>query len=283
MIYPLKKINNLNKFIKTIFYTILGVFIAQPALLIPSQRIYSRIISANIAASRYNQEKFFSLNFENMQMWFVELSHYYNLPRELFYVLYAIVIYEILRNSIKSINKISNFYLISFFIVSCFILLNVERIWIYYLAFPTFFLVFYIFSLTDLKTYSLKFLTVLLLIFCISGLNTHHEKTSNTFFSIDNKKEETMYQALSFIQSEYQDQLNIYNAVYWDPDFYFPRQNVTYLGNFRVLENWEQGIELEPLYSSVDFIVSQKKFQINNNKVVIHKIDNLYIYFINEK
>ena len=283
LIYPLKKINNLNKFIKTIFYTILGVFIAQPALLIPSQRIYSRIISANIAASRYNQEKFFSLNFENMQMWFVELSHYYNLPRELFYVLYAIVIYEILRNSIKSINKISNFYLISFFIVSCFILLNVERIWIYYLAFPTFFLVFYIFSLTDLKTYSLKFFTVLLLIFCISGLNTHHEKTSNTTFSIDNKKEETMYQALSFIQSEYQDQLNIYNAVYWDPDFYFPRQNVTYLGNFRVLENWEQGIELEPLYSSVDFIVSQKKFQINNNKVVMHKIDNLYIYFINEK
>ena len=142
LIFPLRKINSLNKFIKTILYTILGVLIAQPALLIPSERIYSRIISANVAASRYNQEKFFSLNFENMQLWFAELSNYYNIPSELFYILFVFVIYEIINNLIKSINNVSNFYLISFFITSCFILLNVERIWIYYLAFPSFFLFF---------------------------------------------------------------------------------------------------------------------------------------------
>ena len=122
--------------------------------------------------------------------------------------------------------------------------------------------------------------TALLVIFCLGGLNTHHQKTSNTFYSVDEKKEETMFEVLSFIQSEYLEKENIYSVVYWDPDFYFPRQNVTYLGDFKVLNNWEEGEELEPLYLSVDFIVSQKKFQIPNNNIAIKEIDDLNIYFV---
>ena len=61
LIYPLRKIDKLKDIFKINFYTIIGLIIAQPALLIPHPKIYSRIISANIHASRYNQEKFLSL------------------------------------------------------------------------------------------------------------------------------------------------------------------------------------------------------------------------------
>ena len=196
----MRKINKLKDIFKVNFYTIIGLIIAQPALLIPSPKIYSRIISANIQASRYNQEKFLSLNFDNLQIWFVELSKYYNLDTVFFGLLYLIVLNEILQNLLRKRNKEINYYLVSFVITSFFILLNVERIWIYYLYVPTLFLLFYIFSLSEIKNFSSRLLTVLLLIISLSGLNTHYEKISNTYFAIDLIKEATMFETIAFIR-----------------------------------------------------------------------------------
>ena len=63
-----------------------------------------------------------------------------------------------------------------------------------------------------------------------------------------------MFETIAFIQDEYLVKESVYNLVYWDPDFYFPRQDVTYEDEFKILENWEEGIQLQPLYSKVDFI-----------------------------
>ena len=112
LIYPLRNINKLKDIFKVNFYTIVGLIIAQPALLIPSPKIYSRIISANIQASRYNQEKFLSLNFDNLQIWFVELSKYYNLDTVFFGLLYLVVLNEILQNLLRERNKEINYYLV---------------------------------------------------------------------------------------------------------------------------------------------------------------------------
>ena len=98
-----------------------------------------------------------------------------------------------------------------------------ERIQIYYLYVPTLFLLFYIFSLSEIKNFSSRLLTVLLLIISLSGLNTHYEKISNTYFAIDLIKEATMFETIAFIQDEYLVGESVYNLVYWDPDFYFPR------------------------------------------------------------
>ena len=97
----MRKINKLKDIFKINFYTIVGLIIAQPALLIPHPKIYSRIISANIQASRYNQEKFLSFNFDNLQIWFVELSKYYNLDTVFFGLLYLGVLNEILQNLLR--------------------------------------------------------------------------------------------------------------------------------------------------------------------------------------
>ena len=280
LIYPLRKIDKLKDIFKINFYTIIGLIIAQPALLIPHPKIYSRIISANIHASRYNQEKFLSLNFDNLQNWFAELSQYYNLSMVFFGLLYIAVLNEILQNILRKRSKETNYYLVSFVITSFFILLNVERIWIYYLYVPTLFLLFYIFSLSEIKNFSSRLLTVLLLIISLSGLNTHYEKISNTYFAIDVIKEATMFETIAFIQDEYLVGENVYNLVYWDPDFYFPRQGVTYEDKFKILENWEEGIQLQPLYSKVDFIVTKNKFNITDNRIKEQNIGDLNIYFI---
>ena len=280
LIYPLRKINKLKDIFKVNFYTIVGLIIAQPALLIPSPKIYSRIISANIQASRYNQEKFLSLNFDNLQIWFVELSKYYNLDTVFFGLLYLVVLNEILQNLLRERNKEINYYLVSFVITSLFILLNVERIWIYYLYVPTLFLLFYIFSLSEIKKFSSRLLAMLLLIISLSGLNTHYEKISNTYFAIDINKEATMLETIAFIQDKYLVKESVYNLVYWDPDYYFPRQDVTYEDEFKILENWEEGIQLQPLYSKVDFIVTKNKFKITDNRIKEQNIGDLNIYFI---
>jgi len=194
--------------------------------------------------------------------------------------LYIGVLNEILQNLLRKRNKEINYYLVSFVITSFFILLNVERIWIYYLYVPTLFLLFYIFSLSEIKNFSSRLLTVLLLIISLSGLNTHYEKISNTYFAIDLIKEATMFETIAFIQDEYLVGESVYNLVYWDPDFYFPRQGVTYEDEFKILENWEEGIQLQPLYSKVDFIVTKSKFKITDNKIKEQNIGDLNIYFI---
>lgn len=279
LIYPLKKLSKLKDIIKVNFYTLIGLIIAQPALLIPHPKIYSRIISANIGASRYNQEKFLSFDFDILQNWFVELSNYYNLSFVFFILLYLAVLNEIIQNFLNKRYVVINYYLVSFVISSCFILINVERIWIYYLCIPSIFLLFYIFTLDDAKKFSTRLLAVLLLIFSLNGLNTHFEKISNSYFSIDEVQEKTMYETIAFIQNEYFARESVYNVVYWDPDFYFPRQGVTYKGDFKVLENWNGEMQLQPLFSEVDFIVTKNKFKIEDINIGEKNIGNLNIYY----
>jgi hypothetical protein len=55
LIYPLKKIDNLEKIIKSIIYTLTGIVIAQPALIIPYPPLFERIISQTKAAVLYNE------------------------------------------------------------------------------------------------------------------------------------------------------------------------------------------------------------------------------------
>ena len=88
-----------------------------------------------------------------------------------------------------------------------------------------------------------------------------------------------MYKVLNFIKDEYSNENYLYNQVYWDPEYYFPRQNVTFNGNFKILENWEEGEKLKPLFSNVDFIVTKSIFSVDNN-IEIKNIGDLKIYYI---
>lgn len=279
LIYPLKKLSKLKDIIKVNFYTLIGLIIAQPALLIPHPKIYSRIISAIIGASRYNQEKFLSFDFVILQNWVVEISDYYNLSFVFFILLYLAVLNEIIQNFLNKRYLVINYYLVSFVISSWFILINVERIWIYYLCIPSIFLLLYIFALDDAKKFSTRLLAVLLLIFSLNGLNTHFGKISNSYFSIDEVQEKTMYETIAFIQNEYFAKESVYSVIYWDPDLYFPRQGVTYKGDFKVLENWNGEMQLQPLFSEVDFIVTKNKFKIEDINIGEKNIGNLNIYY----
>ena len=73
LIYPLKKLNTIKHILKVVLVTILGVLIAQPALLLPLPRIYNKIFSAIKGSTTYGQGSFFKIDRINYINWVNEL------------------------------------------------------------------------------------------------------------------------------------------------------------------------------------------------------------------
>ena len=79
LIYPLRKIDKLKDIFKINFYTIIGLIIAQPALLIPHPKNLFKNYFSKYTCLDTTRKSFYLFNFDNLQNWFVELSQYYNL------------------------------------------------------------------------------------------------------------------------------------------------------------------------------------------------------------
>lgn len=280
LIYPIKQINSLDKFFKVNLFTLLGIVVGQPALLIPHPSIYKRIFSAISQASSYNQTNFFILDTSNALNWIDTLSSWFSVNQFFIFLLYFLVIIEIFFNVFKNINIQQNYYLISFLLTSLFLFFNVERTWIYYLAIPFFIFILYFFSINKFFVVT-KVTIVILVLLLINGMVVNYEKLSSNYLYVDTQKEENMYAAIDFINSEYLEKNFYYNTVLWDPDYYFPRNGVTFNGYFKVLENWEITEKYQPLYKNSDFIVTTKIFDFEEN-VVAKNIGDLYIYYLSK-
>ena len=90
--------------------------------------------------------------------------------------------------------------------------------------------------------------------------------------------------SIEFIDYKYSEENTPYKykLVYWDTDYYFPKKNLTYESDFRVLENWEKDTKLDPLNTNIDFIVTREQFDITNNYKV-EKIGDLNIYYLSNR
>jgi len=260
---------------------LLGLLISQPALLIPNKKIYTRIFSAIRSSSVYDQERFFTLKNQNVILWLETLSTEFNLPNTVFVLVFVISFFLFFYNLSKKDYK-STYYLFTFVFFTIFIVFNVERTWSYYLALPSLLLLVYIFQ--DGKLTSLKKLILLLPVFFIflNGFIYHNDKAVNSYFSTSLSKDQTFFDTVSYLDNQYSKSSYVYNLVYWDPDLYFPRIDLNYNGNYKVLENWEIDFGIEPLNSKVDYIVTLQRIDTLSENVNEIKIGEAYIYYLSK-
>lgn len=283
LIYPLNKINDIKKAIRAILYTILGIIIAQPAIIIPYPPITRRIISQVKAAIFYDQESVNSSLFESIDNWIFSLEDIFSINRYILIFFYFFLVFELFINLYKKTNLKESYFLLFFCSSVMFHTVLITRVWTYYLMIPFVFLGCYFFlTLPNKKSKVSKLTLSFYLILSLSGLFTNISNQINYGFEENKAWTSNLYESLDFIENMYINLDSPYNLVYWDPDYYFPKQKITYDAKFKVLENWDNDQELNPLRDKVDFIVTREEFStgINYSK---KSIGDLNIYFLKDK
>ena len=283
LIYPLNKINDIKKATRAILYTILGLIIAQPAIIIPYPPIIRRIISQVKVAIIYDQESITSSLFASIDNWLLSLENIFSINRYILILFYLFLVFELFTNLYKKINLKETYFLLFFCISVLFHTVLISRVWIYYLMIPFVFLGCYLFlTLPYKKSKISKIIFSFYLILSLNGLVTNIYTQINYGFEENKAWTSNLYESLDFIENMYINIDNPYNLVYWDPDYYFPKQKLTYDANFKVLENWDNDQKLKPLQDKVDFIVTREEFStgINYSK---KSIGDLNIYFLIDK
>ena len=278
LIFVKKDYRNKLELLKSSLIVLTGIFIAQPAFLIPNTSIYKRIFGSLLSASKYNQNSIIKFSTEYFSNWISELVNYFNFSKILFYIFLIIVVVEIISNLLKKNLLFENYLLLSFFCLFILITFFVSRVWLYYLVFPFIFFVLYIFLTIKKNAYSTNLLKISLVWFSIFGL-VNFSNNLSTYVEVNNAWDDSFNEAINFIEKEYQNNEGRENIVLWDPDFYFPRIDIHYEGDFLVLENWDFSNELSSLVNSeVGFIVTRKNLKLNNN-LTVKKFGELNVYF----
>lgn len=279
LILPLKVINSFEKFYKSIFCTVIGVIIAQPALLTLNFKIYKRMYLAISSSSKYNQQKFFNFNLSTFDSWVSNISSFYSVNKIFIYTLLLLLTIELLLNFYNNKNIYESVLLFSGLVTTLFLVINVQRAWTYYLVLPLFLIVMYFgMTINNLSSLVSK-ITIFSFIFLQTlGIFKFYEQSSNDYFTVNKSWEQNMYLALDFIDEQYTENSFKFNKVYWDTEFYFPRKGVTYFSNFDVVENWEVDFGLQPLNDRVDFIVTKNSYS-HTIDIKSIKIGDLNIYY----
>jgi len=276
-----KKFTSLKETLNLFIYFCFGLAISQPALLIPSPQIYSRIISALKVGSVYDQDKFLKMDFNNFSIWFKTLSDELDLSVSIFYIILLLGCLSLIKSVWSRGDYLDIYMLLTFLVFLLFITLNIQRIWNYYLTIPFIFLLIYLFfkkkNITKLKMILLIFAFIL----SISGFIAHNDKAVNSYFQVDINMEQSFSEAVLFLEENYSNRPMKYNLVYWDPDLYFPRYEIDYNEKFKVLENWEYDQNYLPLYSKVDFIVSLRQIELTIG-ITEKKFGDTFVYYLDK-
>ena len=277
LIYPLKKLTTIKSILKVVVGTILGVFIAQPALFLPLPRVYSKIFSAIKSSSTYGQGSFFKIDTINYMNWVNELSNELNISSIVFTVIFIASFIIMSLNFFRNLNLLDNYFLVASTVMIIFITFNVERTWNYYLYIPfLFYLIYIVRSLHQRQVLSLTFCITIIYI-SIGGLFVHNEKAINSAFTINNLQEESFTGAIRYLDDNYELRDYEFKKAYWDSDYYFPGKNIDYFTDFQVIENWEREKEEDPLFDTVDFIVTKSLFTVKSD-IKVSQFGELFVY-----
>jgi hypothetical protein len=277
LIYPLKKLTTIKSISKVVVGTILGIFIAQPALFLPLPRVYSKIFSAIKSSSTYGQGSFFKIDTINYMNWVNELSNELNISSIVFTVIFIASFIIMSLNFFRNLNLLDNYFLVASTVMIIFITFNVERTWNYYLYIPfLFYLIYIVRSLHQRQVLALTFCITIIYI-SIGGLFVHNEKAINSAFTINNLQEESFTGAIRYLDDNYELRDYEFKKAYWDSDYYFPGKNIDYFTDFQVIENWEREKEEDPLFDTVDFIVTKSLFTVKSD-IKVSQFGELFVY-----
>lgn len=277
LIYPLKKLNTIKHILKVVLGTILGVLIAQPALLLPLPRIYNKIFSAIKGSTTYGQGSFFKIDRINYINWVNELSYELNISSIIFTFIFIVSFIVMCNNFLKKSNLVNNYFLVVSTIMITFLTFNVERTWNYYLYIPfLFYLIYVVKSFHQRHILSLIFCVTLIYV-AIGGLLLHNEKATSSAFIVNDLQEESFQGAIGYLDDNYELRDYEFKKAYWDSDYYFPGKNIDYSSDFYVIENWEREKEESPLFDVVDFIVTKSSFTVNSD-IKVSQFGELFVY-----
>ena len=158
-----------------------------------------------------------------------------------------------------------------------FIFLSVERQWLMYLNFSFIFIfIGLIYFITN--TSKRKCLLIIFLFFTVIPTGIYN---LNNSFSTKNLEDTTDIQDIEIVISKintYKSKSNSLNIVYWDPKYGMARNNVTYIGSFKIKEHWEYKNLNDTLQKS-DFYVT--KVSISNNDFLFDTAGEYFIYYRN--
>lgn len=280
LIFPLKILVSLKEIFKSILWTLVGVCIAQPAILIPYTPITKRIVNQVSAAVLYDQSDLSSTYFPSLKGWILELENHFLVNKFILIVFFGLIIFETFINIFKKQHLIETYFLATFCILVIFYISFISRVWLYYLIIPYMFMNFYFFSVIAKNKNNLtKFIFILYLFIGISGMYSNYINL-NSKFDTNEYWVENLEQAIEFISNEYNEIEKPYKKVYWDPDYYLPKQNLTYQSDFRVMENWDRSKNTEHLFHDVDFIVTRDNYVLDE-KINLKVVGDLNIYYLN--
>ena len=122
-----KKFTSLKETLNLFIYFCFGLAISQPALLIPSPQIYSRIISALKVGSVYDQDKFLKMDFNNFSIWFKTLSDELDLSVSIFYIILLLGCLSLIKSVWSRGDYLDIYMLLTFLVFLLFITLNIQR------------------------------------------------------------------------------------------------------------------------------------------------------------
>jgi len=287
-VYFIKDLQGLKTLFKNFLFFMTGFFISNPILIIPPisssfpnfQKLYLSWITGQ---AKWGQVEYFDTQYSNG--WLSFISDYLKINRVFLFILFLIVLILSLKTLVTSYSSeqyIEFIICLSGLINLIYILFFVKRNFPSYLFQPIYLLIIScIIVLRELNVF--KYLTIFVILFVIStGSIYNFQKINSTINELPNgEKINDIENVLEHISDEYTEKNNFKYKVAWSPVGYIPRNNVTYIGNFEVLEHWG-GASLEELSATYDFYISESAVDNSANFLVI-KNQYFYIYNLNKR
>jgi hypothetical protein len=280
---------------------LLSLIIVNPILIIPPVKIgsiqfpnfYKIYINWISSQGSFGQKDIIS--FEFFFSWMNTLVNFYKLPTGVGYLLFLGITILLLINykNIVDTNETYSKLLVSIFtFYILFYFFFIERQFTWYLYTPFLFLL--LFLLSDKSNYfNNNIFQILMLIFVILGnfsnINQHmNEKNFSANYKYGYVNINSEQQAVELVGNILLEIDMIYNnnallqkdLVFWDPNLFIPRKNVTYNNSFQIREYWG-GEEIDNILDTADMYVTNEN--IESKDILKTKIANYYVYYKTSK
>ena len=165
----------------------------------------------------------------------------------------------------------------------------IERQFIWYINTPFIFLILSVLMNygyeSNFSKQSLIFVILFIVVGNISNMNTHYEnKKFSANYKLGYEQIEDEQQAILLTDKVLLNVKKVYTEnkyldkkkVYWNPNLFIPRNNVTYIDNFYVREYWGPD-DLDIILFEADIFVTNEEINLYEYKQI--KVENYYIFY----
>lgn len=285
-------------FIKSLGLSLISLVIVNPILIVPPitffgiklPNFYLKYYDWIFSQSTYGQDQIFSLL--HFQQWIETMITFYLIPESIKSIslfLFFVLLILFLIGTYRSKDSYSKLFLIVFFIYMIFYMFFIERQFIWYINTPFIFLILSVLMNygyeSNFSKQSLIFVILFIVVGNISNMNTHYEnKKFSANYKLGYEQIEDEQQAILLTDKVLLNVKKVYTEnkyldkkkVYWNPNLFIPRNNVTYIDNFFVREYWGPD-DLDIILFEADIFVTNEEINLYEYKQI--KVENYYIFY----